>query len=59
MEQRFCKAKVEGSNPFPGSSYHKIRLKAEVAERSIARDCKSLARKGYIGSNPVLSTLPG
>jgi putative endonuclease len=31
-------------------------LCAEVAERSIARDCKSLVRKDSSGSNPDLST---
>ena len=30
--------------------------RAEVAERSNARDCKSRVRKGYSGSNPDLST---
>ena len=31
---------------------------AEMAERSIAPDCKSGVRKGYLGSNPSLGTMP-
>ncbi len=49
VEQCFCKAKVLGSNPRDGSV-------AEVAEWSIARDCKSRGRKACVGSNPTLST---
>ena len=29
---------------------------AEMTERSIVTDCKSVARLGYIGSNPILGT---
>ncbi len=32
-------------------------VRGEVPERLIGADCKSAARKGYTGSNPVLSTI--
>lgn len=38
VEQHFCKVKVMGSNPFAGSIH---MIKAGLAERSIAPDCKS------------------
>lgn len=34
----------------------KQRVSAEMTERSIVTDCKSVARLGYIGSNPILGT---
>lgn len=36
-------------------SYH-ISFEVEMAERSNATVCKTVARKGYLGSNPSLGT---
>lgn len=38
-----------------GESIRRL-LVAKLAERPIASDCKSDARKGYLGSNPRLGT---
>ena len=32
-------------------------LRAKLAEWTIAADCKSAVRKGYLGSNPRLGTI--
>lgn len=50
VEQLFCKQQVVGPNPTLGST------DAGMPEWTIGMVCKTIARKGYEGSNPSPST---
>ncbi len=68
VEQRFCKPPVVGSNPTAGSlgfvpligrlaGPNPLWDCGGVGERLIPTDCKSVAWKGYAGSNPAPSII--
>ncbi len=64
-EQRFCKAKVGGSTPLPGSGLicssdfvicDLVKWVRRIA--AIARGCKPRVLTGYAGSSPAAPTNP-